>query len=291
MEYTSQSSKQRELRVGVPPNLQAFPNEPLTMVLKNLAFQDVDEYPGTETQYAIEEAYKDLRNLCLVSKTIEAVARPILFENTMDFRCTNLVALYRTLLCNERLGRYIKHLALNAVFRWYRPGKRPPNYSRLPLSSLEGLDADLDCWQDYWRKPRAAAYIQYGVIFIFGNAYFPFTTQYVALQVLEDLLPLCGWHLPSLEEITYSYSGDSAKVEDGTSCTCVEERVRCNYHLRVWKLSLSASSMGIPKKSLSRFKALVDQSAEQSVHLKEEDMMGEGVDGCEADDDNPIFRS
>lgn len=141
-------------RVALRSLLHDIPIELLRMVIKDyhVAFvQDVQTLSDPKTQSAIEEAYRDLRSLCLVSKTLDDIICPIFLENVIVFRSTNLAALYRTLLENERLGDYVRHIVFYTYTRSYYFQGKTESYRRLPLGFLDGLDADFDPWQDMWR--------------------------------------------------------------------------------------------------------------------------------------------
>ncbi|ROW01382.1 hypothetical protein VPNG_07611 [Cytospora leucostoma] len=133
--------KEQESHISSHSHFGDLPNEVLTMVAMEMVSQDLEDFPEPECRLSNIETSGDLRMLCLVSKRLDAVARPALYKNIIVCRSTKLVALYRTLLENKTLGRYIKHIVLDTSFAtsicYYHP---------MILDEMAGLDRDFGPW-------------------------------------------------------------------------------------------------------------------------------------------------
>lgn len=89
--------------------LETLPNE-----LKVAIFEQLDCGKRKWTSRARPYSRDDLRNLCLVSKRIDLIARPLLYKkiSIIDFR--SLVKLYRTIAGHQHLVGEIKEIDLPA---------------------------------------------------------------------------------------------------------------------------------------------------------------------------------
>lgn len=119
--------------------LESMPDELLTIVNKNLAPENAVKHLDARFRAAYKEGIKELLSLCLVSKRLEAVVRPVIFGKILICRSTELVLLLRTLTENRRMGEYIKNLVFATTFLG-----QDPDHELLNLDILRGLDFDLD---------------------------------------------------------------------------------------------------------------------------------------------------
>lgn len=96
--------------------LESMPDELLTIVNKDLAPENAVKHLDARFRAAYKEGIKELLSLCLVSKRLEAVVRPVIFGKILICRSTELVLLLRTLTENRRMGEYIKNLVFATTF-------------------------------------------------------------------------------------------------------------------------------------------------------------------------------
>lgn len=94
--------------------------------------------------------------------------------------------------------------------------------------------------------------------------------QGTVLDFLEALYALRLGHFSDLMRVTYLYSDSAEKIEDGDPCNCNGPRVRCRYHDAQRVLSLSKPLRRSPARPEERFRALVEEFAEQNVQLNED---------------------
>lgn len=130
------------LQVGFPvgkSRLEAMPDELLEMVTKFLAPKDALQHLDPPTRTGYRKGISDLLDLCLVSKRLEVVVRPVIFGTVMICRSIQLVRLFRTLTENPVLGENIKKLEFYTQF-----SRQEPDHEFLDLGILRGLDPDID---------------------------------------------------------------------------------------------------------------------------------------------------
>lgn len=89
--------------------LESLPNELLAMAVAQLAPAD----SSLENTEAYKANKANLRNLCLVSKELEAVARPALYRDVRLYKNITVVRLYAALCANTTLARHVKSVLLN----------------------------------------------------------------------------------------------------------------------------------------------------------------------------------
>lgn len=124
--------------VGNSP-LESMPNELLTVVVKNLTPDNALRHHNARSQAAYKKGINELLRLCLVSKRLEAVVRPLILGKVLICRSTELILLLRTLTENRGMGGYIKNLIFVTTFL-----RKDPDHEFLDLDILRGLDPDLD---------------------------------------------------------------------------------------------------------------------------------------------------
>lgn len=93
-------------------HLTGLPVELLMLIFQHLAPDEVQPYLDETSFQAYMQARKDLRNACLVSKTLEGVARPYLYQGVVVKDADTMAYLLRTLDENQALGQKIKQLVL-----------------------------------------------------------------------------------------------------------------------------------------------------------------------------------
>lgn len=119
--------------------LETMPCELLTMIAKLFAPKDGLKHDGDTFPATYKKGISELLRVALVSKTLEAVVRPVIYDEVLIYRSTELILLLRTLTENRRTGEYIKGLVLYTTFL-----RQDPNHERLDLENLRGLDPNLD---------------------------------------------------------------------------------------------------------------------------------------------------
>lgn len=127
-----------EFPTGFSPP-ESIPNEVLTMIAETLAPGDDDELHNSRGKAAYKEERRMLLNLCLVSKRMEAVVRPVLFSQVFIYHSTELILFYRSLNENHKLGEYVQMLILATVFL-----RNHKDHEALDFRLLRGFDSDFD---------------------------------------------------------------------------------------------------------------------------------------------------
>lgn len=119
--------------------LETMPVELLQMIMKSVARGVALDAHTTKPPDPYKKRVGKLLNLCLVSKRLDAVARPLIFNKVRICRSTDLILLLRTLVDNRGVGKYIRTLDLSTTFL-----RRDPDHGFLNVDVLRGLDPDLD---------------------------------------------------------------------------------------------------------------------------------------------------
>lgn len=130
------------LQVAFPvgeSHLETMPNEVLLMVVKIIAPEDTLQHLDHPTRHVYRTGISELLNLCLVSKRLEAIVRPVIFGTVKICQSTQLVRLLRTLTENPGLGEHIKKLEF-----YIQSSQRESDLDFLDLGILRGLDSNLD---------------------------------------------------------------------------------------------------------------------------------------------------
>lgn len=116
-----------------------MPVELLQMVMKFVARGDALDSSTARSRDPYKKRVSELLSLCLVSKRLDAVVRPLIFNKVLIFRSTELILLLRTLVENRGVGKYIRMLDLSTTFL-----RRDPDHEFLNVDVLRGLHPDLD---------------------------------------------------------------------------------------------------------------------------------------------------
>lgn len=119
--------------------LETMPVELLQMVMKFVARGDALDSSTARSRDPYKKRVSELLSLCLVSKRLDAVVRPLIFNKVLIFRSTELILLLRTLVENRGVGKYIRMLDLSTTFL-----RRDPDHEFLNVDVLRGLHPDLD---------------------------------------------------------------------------------------------------------------------------------------------------
>lgn len=96
-------------------------------ILEYLAPDDVQPYLDSESFREYKTAQKDLRSVCLVSKQMEAVARPYLYRAVIVCNVDVLAYLIRALDETQSLGQHVKRLVLEVPSTREVGNYRKPN--------------------------------------------------------------------------------------------------------------------------------------------------------------------
>lgn len=100
-----------------PATFNSLPNETIISIAEHLAFDDVQPYLSDASLVKYKEAQNTLRNLSLVSKTLNDVARPQLYRVIVVDNADVLVKLVRTMTEQKvTLGQHVKTLVLQVPF-------------------------------------------------------------------------------------------------------------------------------------------------------------------------------
>lgn len=93
--------------------LEMMPTEILSQAFGNLSLGDGQSFPcpGWKVLKANRRAYRDFRSLCLTSKRVDSVARPLLFRKVRVRSPAALLQLYEALLSNKYLGCHIREIS------------------------------------------------------------------------------------------------------------------------------------------------------------------------------------
>lgn len=137
-------------------HLTGLPIELLMLIFQHLAPDEVQPYLDDTSFHAYTQARKDLRNVCLVSKTLEGVARPYLYQGVIVKDAHTMAYLLRTLDENQALGQKIKQLVLEVPGSSKDEGYRKPNAAILEsrpnfkeIREIADRESDSDEYQRY----------------------------------------------------------------------------------------------------------------------------------------------
>lgn len=119
--------------------LETMPVELIQMIMKFVARGDALGPYSTKSPDPYKKRVSKLLSLCLVSKRLDAVVRPLIFNKILIFRSTELILLLRTLTESREMGEYIKNLDLSTTFL-----RRDADHAFLDVDVLRGLDPELD---------------------------------------------------------------------------------------------------------------------------------------------------
>lgn len=144
--------------------LNDLPTELLMQIFGYLAPDNVQPYIDGMPLHAYKQGHRDLRNVCLVSKRLETVARAHLYYTVIVSNANVLVYLLRTLDENYSLGQHVKRLVMEVPFssreaHYQKPNaavlNSRPNYSKVCKRAAEA--SDVTKYEKYVESQRAAA--------------------------------------------------------------------------------------------------------------------------------------
>lgn len=141
--------------------LNTLPVELLTNIFGYLAPDNVQPHLDSISLHAYKEAQKVLRNVCLVSKQMDAVARSFLYQGVVVNSADVMAYFLRTLDDNQTLGQKVKKLVLEVpcsleVEDYQKPNvdvlETRPNFKE--IQKRAGLVSDFDAYQSECARHR-----------------------------------------------------------------------------------------------------------------------------------------
>lgn len=112
-------------------SIQSLPVELLMHIFGYLAPNNVQPHLNSVSFQAYKQAQKDLRSVCLVSKQMDAIARPYLYCAAIINNVDVLAYLLRTLDEAQALAQHVKCLVLEVPFTSENENYRKPNVAVL----------------------------------------------------------------------------------------------------------------------------------------------------------------
>lgn len=130
--------------------LELMPTEVLEKIFEQLSQNDLQSFHDLRNDDLLQanrSAHANMRSLCLTSKQVDAVARPLLFRTITVSSSAMLLRLYETLLANAQLGCYVRQISFEIlrvqVNLWdFLPARSPQSQSL-----LTGWDEDFDDYE------------------------------------------------------------------------------------------------------------------------------------------------
>ncbi|KAG6354012.1 hypothetical protein INS49_004983 [Diaporthe citri] len=136
-------------------HLNVLPFELLRHIFGYLAPDNVQPHLSDISLYAYKQAQNVLQNVCLVSKQMEAVARPLLYQGVIINNSDALSYFLRTLDENQPLGQRVKQLVFEVPCssqdeRYQKPniavlGSRP-NFEK--IQKTEEMVSNFDLYEE-----------------------------------------------------------------------------------------------------------------------------------------------
>lgn len=155
---TSETQKMADNTDPPPPRSQCLPSPPggsrfelmptevLEKIFEELSqnhLQSLDDLEDDDLLEANRSAHTNMRNLCLTSKPVDAVARPLLFRTITVSSPATLLRLYETLPANEDLGCYIRQISFEIICEKVGPWDFLPARPLQCQSLLTGWDEEI----------------------------------------------------------------------------------------------------------------------------------------------------
>lgn len=141
--------------------LNTLPVELLTHIFGYLAPDDVQPHLDSISLHAYKQAQKVLRNVCLVSKQMEAVARSFLYQGVVIKSVDTMAYFLRTLDENQTLGQKVKKLVLEVPCSLEDEDYQKPNVDVLEtrpnfeeIQKTAGLVSDFNAYQSKCARDR-----------------------------------------------------------------------------------------------------------------------------------------
>lgn len=113
------------------PHLDKLPVEILMHIFEYLAADNVQPYLDSTSRQAYEQAQKNLRSVCLVSKLMDAVARKYLYRGVIVNNVDILTYLLRTLFEDQAVAQYVQRLVFQVPYSSEDENYRRPNIAVL----------------------------------------------------------------------------------------------------------------------------------------------------------------
>lgn len=125
--------------------LELMPTEVVEKIFEQLSLKNLQSLHDLEDEYLLQayrSALMNMCSLCLTSKRVDAVARPLLFRNITVGSPAMLLQLYEALLANAQLGCYIRQISFEIIRDQVRLCDFLPARSPQSQSLLTGWDED-----------------------------------------------------------------------------------------------------------------------------------------------------
>lgn len=149
--------------------LNTLPVELLTHIFGYLAPDNVQPHLDGISLHTYKQAQKVLRNVCLVSKQMEAVARSFLYQGVVVNSADVMAYFLRTLDENQTLGQKVKKLVLEVACSLEDEDYQKPNVDVLEtrpnlkeIRETAGLVSDFDTYQSTRARERDL-WVPYGL--------------------------------------------------------------------------------------------------------------------------------
>lgn len=163
MACASESANPPGQGLPYPPGeskLELTPTELLATIFGQLSQNDPQSFIDLQNQAVVEAdqaAHGNMRSLCLTSKRVDRVARPLLFRNITITSPTNLLKLYESLQESPQLGFHVKQLSFEILLEKVWPVDFLPLPSSRSGNLLSGWDEETrptSCLQTPHRRHR-----------------------------------------------------------------------------------------------------------------------------------------
>lgn len=174
MASASESSTPSSQGLPCPPGeskLELTPTEVLAMIFGQLSQNDLQSFIDLQDQALVDAnraAHRNMRSLCLTSKRVDRVARPLLFHNITITSPTSLIMLYESLQESAQLGCHVKQLSFEIL-----PGKvEPSDFLPLPSARSATLLSGWDAYPGESSRRNNKSYSTYCCDQILSSCYF-----------------------------------------------------------------------------------------------------------------------
>lgn len=148
MASASDSSTPLSQGLPYPPGeskLELTPTEVLSIIFNQLSQNNLQSFLDLQYQALVEAnraAHRNMRSLCLTSKRVDRVARPLLFQNITITSPTSLLMLYESLQESPQLGCHVKQLSFEILLGHVSPCDFLPLRSSRSANLLLGWDEE-----------------------------------------------------------------------------------------------------------------------------------------------------
>lgn len=196
--------------------LELTPTEVLDQIFRYLSqnpLPSLDDLRDDDLLEANRSAHSNMRSLCLTSKRVDFVARPLLFHTITISSSAMLARLYETLLSNTRLGCHIRQISFEIL------RKEMGDLDFLPLRSLQSQSL-LMGWCDEAGEPDRVVFDNRCCDRILSSCYFEIFRRTPGVhRLVIRIQPVYGLSSPKLEDdldgriVVYMYQPFFRKVK------------------------------------------------------------------------------